>query len=151
MRFVFSLWFIVLAGLVSPVAASSSPGLSEDSEGSGIDVESSGSGDWSDPVSPVENIDEEPEEDAPGKAPMDSEEVKPPADIQKGTSTKMSTSGFVFLENGRHYLEKEEVLAGMIAGVLMGAAIGAAIAGILIHKWKKREDEGGLLGKRDFT
>ncbi|KAF6717105.1 hypothetical protein FQA47_001722 [Oryzias melastigma] len=152
MRFVFSGWLFVVAGLVSTVA-SSSPGFKEDSEGSGLDLESSGSGDWSDLVSPVdgENVDEEPEGDVGRTVLMDSEEVKQPKDNLKASSTRISTSGFVFLDNGKRFLEKEEVLAGLIAGVLMGAAIGAAISAILIYKWKTREDEGGLLSKREFT
>ncbi|XP_023808590.1 uncharacterized protein LOC101171049 [Oryzias latipes] len=154
MRFILPASLVLVAGLI-PAVTSSISGLPEDLEGSGIDLESSGSGDWSDHVSPVEgkNIDEEPEGDHLGEVhkTMDSGRMKLPADTLMASSTRISASGFVFLENGRHFWEKEEVLAGMIAGVLTGAAIGATITAILIYKWKKREDEGGLLGKREIT
>lgn len=140
--------FLVL-GLIHPVFMAIS-GPPEDMEGSGYDVENSGSGDGSEQVSPGEaNIEDQSkcgknvrlfganggggtENTLHGSSVLTFDKTHWPG--------KDSGSGFVVMANSKSILEREDVFACVIAGGVTGAALAAALAGIIIYKWQKKDE-----------
>ncbi|XP_034756261.1 syndecan-3-like isoform X1 [Etheostoma cragini] len=147
-----SVSFLFLAlGLLHPIHMSF-PVLPGDLEGSGYDLDISGSGDWSQ-QGEMENIEYNP----------NSEDVRTFAgNAGGGTKTtlhdssvlnfdgahKDSGSGFVFVANSKGFLENKEVFTAVIAGGVTGVALAAALAALLIYKWQKKDNGGYILGQQ---
>ncbi|XP_070705353.1 syndecan-3-like [Pempheris klunzingeri] len=132
---------LLIVGLIHPGSMSfSAP--PEDLEGSGYDLDTSGSGsgDW-------------PEQDE-----MKSVNGGRAENTFHGSwgltfdntqwSAKNSGSGFVVLANSKSLLENKEIFAGVIAGGVTGAMLAAILVAIFIYKWQKKEDGGYSLGQQ---
>ncbi|XP_035534798.1 syndecan-1-like [Morone saxatilis] len=163
MRMYLTASLILALGFIHPVHLSFSA-LPEDLEGSGYDPDTygSGSGDWSEQVSPGEMKNNKKE----GEDPSNSQDVRiPPAKGGGGTQNTFhgssvpsfdnmhgpaehSGSGFVVVANSKQFLESKDVLAGVIAGGVIGVTLAVALAAILIYKWQKEDDGGYILGKQ---
>ncbi|KAM8725785.1 syndecan-4-like [Acanthopagrus schlegelii] len=126
-------------------------GLPEDLEGSGYDLESSGSGEGSEEGGII-NITVDPS----------IKDVRIFAVNAKGGTQNTGSSdlnfdnslwspkdsGFVVMANSKSFLERKEILAGVIAGGVAGVIFAAGLAGLLIYKWQKKAEEGYVLGQQ---
>ncbi|CAK6979199.1 syndecan-3-like isoform X1 [Scomber scombrus] len=126
------------------------PALKEDSEGSGYDLETSGSGDWSDQGT-INKIKDHPNSKdvlvfGGGTKNTLNDHSELPFDSEDWL-VKHSGSGYVFLPNGKSFLENKEIVAGIIAGGVIGVAAAAAVGAILIYNWQKK-DGGYILGQQ---
>ncbi|KAK5852830.1 hypothetical protein PBY51_006669 [Eleginops maclovinus] len=111
------------------------PGPPDDLEGSGYDLESSGSGsgDWSEPVEIKDTVSKDGT-----KSTFD------------GTSdlNKDFGSEFIFVESSKSFLENKDIFAAVIAGGAIGVALAAALATILIYTWQHKDNEGYILAQQ---
>lgn len=143
-----------------PAVSQSHSALPEDLEGSGYDLDSSGSGsgDGWEQVSPDEitNIKIQPnsyggrictkntgggnKNASPGSSDLTSDSTRWPATVDE--------SEFVFFESSKRFWENEEILAALIAGGVAGVTIAVALSAVLIHKQQKKGKEGNILGGR---
>ncbi|KAF1376726.1 hypothetical protein PFLUV_G00214460 [Perca fluviatilis] len=147
-----SVSFLFLAlGLIHPINMSF-PVLPEDLEGSGYDLDSSGSGDWSQ-QGEMENSEYHP----------NSKDVRTfTANAGGGTKNTLHASsvlnfdgahkdsglGFVVVANSKRFLENKEIFAAVIAGGVTGVALAAALAALLIYRWQKKDNGGYILGQQ---
>ncbi|XP_028461400.1 syndecan-3 [Perca flavescens] len=138
-----SVSFLFLAlGLIHPINMSF-PVLPEDLEGSGYDLESSGSGDWSQQGG-MENSKYHP----------NSEDVRTftanaaSSVLNFDGAHKDNGSGFVVVANSKSFLENKEIFAALIAGGVTGVALAAALAALLIYRWQKKDNGGYILGQQ---
>ncbi|XP_044025902.1 syndecan-3-like [Siniperca chuatsi] len=144
-------------GLIHPVNMSFSA-LPEDLEGSGCDLDSSGSGsgDWSD-QGKMKNIKDHPNgiDVFPANAGSGTENSFQGSPILTFDNThwpaKDSGSGFGVLANSKSFLENKDVFAGVIAGGVAGGTIAAALAAILIYNWHKKDDGRYILGQQSAS
>ncbi|KAM7395246.1 hypothetical protein PAMA_006827 [Pampus argenteus] len=126
MRISLTVSLCVALGFINSVNMSF-PELTEDFEGSGYDLNTAGSGDWSD-QGEINNVKDQP----------DSNDVRIFAS-KAGGGTKdtlhypVSGSEFV-VANSKSFLENKEIFAGIVAGAVIGATVGVAVAAILIYK-----------------
>ncbi|KAM9339534.1 uncharacterized protein ABDE67_017180 [Symphorus nematophorus] len=145
---------LLVLGLIHPVYMAIS-GLFEDLEGSGYDLEASGSGDGSEKGET--NIEDQSKSSKNGRI------FAPNAGGGTENTLHRSSvrifdknywpgedrgSGFVVMANSKGFLEREDVFAGVIAGGVTGAVLAAALAGILIYKWQKKDDGGYILSQQ---
>ncbi|XP_070843971.1 syndecan-3-like [Chaetodon trifascialis] len=120
-----------------------------DLEGSGYDLDSSGSGsgDWSE-QGELRNM----------EVPLNSEDVRilavnpsgrtentfhdsaVPTFVNTNWPAEDGGSGFINVANSKSLLEREEVFAGVIAGGVTGVILAAALATLLIYKWQTKDD-----------
>ncbi|XP_063352266.1 syndecan-1-like [Pelmatolapia mariae] len=130
-------------GLIHPVWTSQSDSP-EDLEGSGYDLDGSGSGSGD---GSEEGVTEDQHNSKDGRILAETrDETKITfhgfSDKTFGnTHRSAADDDYVFVANSRSYFENSEFLAGVIAGGLMGLALAATVAGILIYKWQKKEEE----------
>ncbi|XP_032399457.1 syndecan-3 isoform X2 [Etheostoma spectabile] len=138
-----SVSFLFLAlGLIHPIHMSF-PVLPGDLEGSGYDLDISGSGDWSQ-QGEMENFEYNPNsEDVRTFAANADSSV-----LEFDDAHKDSGSGFVILANSKSFLENKEVFTAVIAGGVTGVALAAALAALLIYKWQKKDNGGYILGQQ---
>ncbi|KAM6992107.1 uncharacterized protein LKV04_008171 [Tautogolabrus adspersus] len=129
-------------------AHTSVSGTPEDLEGSGYDLDSSasGSGDWS------ENGEDEKNKEVRISTELTDDGAKNPS---HGSSFMTfdkrqwpTKDSYVILANRKGFLENKEILDGVIAGGVTGVILAATMAAILIYKWRKKDDEGYILGQQ---
>ncbi|XP_017267309.1 syndecan-1 [Kryptolebias marmoratus] len=123
---------LVVLGLMQPGSVSLFD-LPEDFEGSGPDLEGSGSGDDG------ENGDFS-SEDLPA--------ITPEQENKHGI--KVPTPGSVVIGGKWSFWGNKQVLAGAAAGGITGAALGATLSAILIYKWRKKDEEECILSQKKF-
>ncbi|XP_031178434.1 syndecan-4-like isoform X2 [Sander lucioperca] len=138
-----SVSFLFLAlGLIHPINMSF-PVLPGDLEGSGYDLDSSGSGDWSQ-QGEMENI-----EYHPNSKDVRTFTANPDSSVLNFDGAhKDSGSAFVVVANSKSFLENKEVFAAVIAGGVTGVALAAALAALLIYTWQKKDNGGYILGQQ---
>ncbi|XP_005921641.1 syndecan-1-like [Simochromis diagramma] len=132
-------------GLIHPVWTSLSV-PPEELEGSGYDLDGSGSGSGD---GSEEGVTEDQHNSKDGRILAETrDETKITfhgfSDKTFGNTHRSAAdddSGYVAIANSRSYFENSEFLAGVIAGGVTGLALAATVAGILIYKWQKKEEE----------
>lgn len=139
-------------GIIHPVNMLFSA-LPEDMEGSGYDLDSSGSGDWSGQVLSGNIQDDLSSKDVfpanTGHGAKNSFHGSPVLPFDSAHwPAKDSGSGFILLENSKGFLGNKDIVAGVIAGGVSGGLIAAALVAILIYKWHKKNDGGYILGQQ---
>ncbi|XP_039981641.1 syndecan-4-like [Xiphias gladius] len=127
---------LLALGLIHPANLSFSA-LPEDLEGSEYDQDSSGSGsgDWSEQVSPGE---------------ITNTPHRPKSKDQNFDGTHWpakDTESYVIMANSKSFLENQQIFAGIVAGGLTGVTLAATLVAILIYKWHNRDYGGYILGK----
>ncbi|XP_010771540.1 syndecan-1 [Notothenia coriiceps] len=134
-------WFLIL-GLIHPINMSF-PGPPEDLEGSGYDLDNSGSGsgDWSE-QSEIKNTNSK-----------DIHMLAAGGGTQTnfdGTSDLNDNMGseYVLVASSKIFLDNKEIFAAVIAGGLIGVVLAAAMAAILIYTWQKKDNEGYVLAQQ---
>lgn len=150
-----ALLFFVL-GLIHPANMSFSAPL-EDLEGSGYDLETSGSGsgDWSE-EGEMKNIKDHTNRE--GVTVFAAKAGGGTKNTFQGTSVmafdsaiwheKDSGSEFVAMANSKSFFERKEVFAGVIAGGVTGVVVALALGSLLIYHWQKKDDGGYILGQQ---
>ncbi|XP_026174627.1 syndecan-2-like [Mastacembelus armatus] len=124
---------ILVWGLIQPGSSSVSK-LPEDTEGSGYDFDSSGSGsgDWS-------------EQGETTKISLRSNG----RDLTFGsTHWPAEDSELVFMANSKSFLENKQIVAGVIAGGVTGLILAATLMALLIYKWQNKDDGGYIMGQK---
>nr|XP_046228836.1 syndecan-3-like [Scatophagus argus] len=152
MRIFFTSSLFLALGLLQPVKMSFI-GHPEDLEGSGDDLESSGSGDWSELDSPGEMKNSKNVRILPANEGGGTENTFPGSSVLTFHSThspaKDSTSRLIVVANSKSLLERKEVLTAVIAGGVSGLILAAALGAVLIHKWERKDGDGGyILGQQ---
>lgn len=119
------------------------PGPPEDLEGSGYDLEDSGSGsgDWTE-EGEIKNT--------------NSKDIHILA-TGGGTQTNFDStsdlndnmgSEYVLVPSSKIFLDNKEIFAAVIAGGLIGVVLAAAMAAILIYTWQQKDNEGYVLAQQ---
>ncbi|XP_040920475.1 syndecan-1-like [Toxotes jaculatrix] len=111
---------LLALGLIHPINMSFA--LPKDLEGSGYDLDSSGSGsgDW-------------PEQ---GRT----------FDVTHWPAK--DTESYVIMANSKSFLENKQIFAGVIAGGITGVILATMLAGILIYHWHNKDHGGYSQGQQ---
>lgn len=138
MRVLDSAALLLILGLFTPITLSLSP--PEDWEGSGDDLEASGSGDWTDDDSTgdVDSSISRNEQTSTAKegggrnshGPSDVDMDEPPA------------GDYVMLSSDKSFWEDEDIRTAIIAGGVTGAVLAVAFIAIIIYRRRIKEEEG---------
>ncbi|XP_034088194.1 syndecan-1-like [Gymnodraco acuticeps] len=133
--------FLIL-GLIHPVNMSF-PGPPEDLEGSGYDLEDSGSGsgDWTEQGEIKNTNSKDIHILAAGGGTQTNFD---------GTSDLNDNMGseYVLVASSKIFLDNKEIFAAVIAGGLIGVVLAAAMAAILIYTWQQKDNEGYVLAQQ---
>ncbi|KAK9531431.1 hypothetical protein VZT92_010857 [Zoarces viviparus] len=134
--------FILALVLIHPISISFAA-RPEDSEGSGYELDSygSGSGDWSE-QGETEIIKDQPNSKGTKNKSHGSPVLNFDGPYEDGGS------GLVVIASSKSFLENKDIFAAVIAGGAIGAALAAAVAALLIYRWKKKDNAGYILGQQ---
>ncbi|KAK2856126.1 hypothetical protein Q5P01_004861 [Channa striata] len=128
-----ALFFLAL-GFLHPVRMSFTA-LLEDVEGSGYDLDSSGSG--------LGDLSEQRE--------ISNMEVYPSSQDLTAETTHWPANDseyFVSVTNNINFLENKQVFTAVIAGGVTGMILAAILTALLIWKWQDKENGGYIIGQR---
>ncbi|XP_067428942.1 syndecan-4-like [Thunnus thynnus] len=147
MRISLTASLLVALGFMCPIHMLS-PALT-DFEGSGYDLDGSGSGDWSD-QGEINNKDQSNNKDVRILGGGTKNTLQDSSDLTFDSThwlAKDSGSGYVVVANSKSFLENKEILAGIVAGGVIGVMVAAVLGAILIYKWQKK-DGGYIMGQQ---
>ncbi|XP_033504263.1 syndecan-3-like [Epinephelus lanceolatus] len=152
MRIPLTASLLLTLGLIHPVHMSlhSPP---EDLEGSGYDLEGSGSGsgDWSEQGEAKTIKDQTCSKDvriSAVKAGGGNKNTLRHSSAQNFDNTLRDSGSFIVFENSKSFMDNKEIFAAVIAGGVIGVALAVALAALLIYTWQKKDNGGYVLGKQ---
>ncbi|XP_042359247.1 syndecan-4-like [Plectropomus leopardus] len=143
MRIHLTVFLLLISGSIHPIIA-------WDLEGSGYDLEGSGSGGWSEQGETKHTKDHPNTKDVtvfPANTGGENKNTFHGSSVLNFDSTHGDNgSGFIVMANSKSLLESKEIIAGVIAGGVTGAVLAATLAALLIYTWQKKDNGGYTLG-----
>ncbi|XP_062268056.1 syndecan-4-like [Platichthys flesus] len=106
----------------------------EDTEGSGYDLDTSGSGDGSEQDEVTYVMDRPGSEERPLDRPLWADR-----DVR---------SEYVIVPKSKSFLENPQIVGGIIAGGVTGMVLALILMAILIYKWRNKDNVGYFQGQQ---
>ncbi|XP_034435108.1 syndecan-1-like [Hippoglossus hippoglossus] len=126
-----ALLFTLVSALLLRTSIATPP---EDSEGSGYDLSTSGSGDGSEHGEVGDVMGRPGSKERTFNRPLWSD-----SDVR---------SGYVIVSNSKSFLENQQIVGGIIAGGVTGLVLAVILMAILIYRWRNKDNVGYFQGQQ---